>query len=117
MRNGNRNADMLLLGAVGVLGFFAFKALTSSRSASGTARSTQPRPRRNFVVLYSMHGAPFAFGTEGNELPSGPHLTFAEAAAKARQFDVSADAVDGKACVLDVATGERYTPYPQAVAE
>jgi hypothetical protein len=119
MRNSNRNVDLLALGAAGILGFLAIKALTtpSSASRSATRPRALPAPRREFLPLYSVHGAAYGFGTPGNEMPVAPFKTFDEAAQDARRFDTTADAIEGRACVMDVRTGQRFSPYPAAAQQ
>jgi hypothetical protein len=116
MRNSNRNADLLALGAVGFLGFLAIKALTTPSQRPANRQRALPAPRREFLPLFSVHGAAYGFGTSGNEMPA-TYKTFDEAAADARRFDTTADAIDGRACVMDVRTGQRYSPYPAAAQQ
>ena len=116
MRNSNRNGDLLTIGVAGLLGFIAFKALTSPRSASRQQRLL-PAPRRDFVVLYSTHGCEFHFADGGTDLPDGPFMTFGEAAAVAERFDTTADAIEGRALVYDVREGVKYNPYPTAAVQ
>lgn len=121
MRNSNRNgADLLAIGVVGFLGFIAFKALTSS-SGKGGAQSRRPlalpAPRKDFLVLYSTHGSNFHFADGSTDVPAGPFLTFSEAAADAQRYESATEAVDGHSLVLEVSTGDRYSPYPRAAAQ
>lgn len=120
MRNSDRN--LLAIGAVSVLGYVLFKALAQPSSQ----RQIEPRPRANpsrkprlrveFLPLFSMHGGEFGFGTTGNEVPE-QYMTFDEAASKAADFEATADAIDGRALVLDVRNGVRYSPYKAATAQ
>ncbi len=117
MRNGNRNGvDLVTLGVAGVLGFFAFKALTSPRRVPGQQPRALPAPRREFLVLYSTHGSGFHFKDGTTNQPEGPFMTFDEAAADCERFDTSSEAVEGRACVFDVRTGVKYNPYPASAA-
>ncbi|CAN5146446.1 hypothetical protein BH10CYA1_BH10CYA1_38500 [soil metagenome] len=115
MRNSNRNGDLLTLGVAGLLGFIAFKALTSNRPSN--QQRALPQPRRQFLVLYSTHGAEFHFADGSNDVPAGPYMTFDEAAAVAERFDTASDIVEGRACVFDVREGVKYNPYPTAAAQ
>lgn len=118
MRNSNRNGvDLLAIGVVGVLGLFAFKALTSPRRSASQPNRVLAAPQRDFLVLYSTHGAGFHFKDGSTDLPDGPFMTFDEAAADCQRFDAGAEAVDGRACVFDVRTGVKYNPYPAAAAQ
>ncbi len=121
MRNSNRNgADLLAIGVVGFLGFIAFKALTSTSGRAGSqARRPQalPASRKDFLVLYSTHGSEFHFADGSTDVPTGPFLTFGEAAADAERYDTTTQAIDGRSLVLEVSTGDRYSPYPRAAAQ
>jgi hypothetical protein len=117
MRSNNRDrgTDLLVLGAASVLGFLFVKALTTpSNRRVVTGQRSLPQPRREFVVLYSKHGSDFRFDTPSNELPAAPYKTWDQAAADAQRFDTTADAIDGRALVLHVPSGDRYSPYPAA---
>jgi hypothetical protein len=114
--NRDRGVDLLVLGAAGILGFLFVKALTtpSNRQHSvGNRQLALPNPC-HFVVLYSKHGSGFRFDTPTNELPAAPHKTWDEACGAAQRFETTADAINGRACVMDVYTGERFSPYPAA---
>jgi len=119
MRNSNRNSDLLAIGVVGLLGFIAFKALSSSSGNAGR----QPRqrslsaPRKDFLVLYSTHGSEFHFADGSTDVPAGPYLTFSQAAADAERYETTTEAIDGRSLVLEVSTGDRYSPYPRAAAQ
>lgn len=114
MRNSNRSGDLLTIGVAGLLGFIAFKALTSTRPSN--QQRALPRPRREFLVLYSTHGSEFHFADGSNDLPDGPYMTFDEAAAIAERFETGSDVVEGRACVFDVRNCVKYNPYPTAAA-
>ncbi len=116
MRNSNRNSDLLAIGVVGLLGFIAFKALTSTSPRSSNRQLLLPAPRRDFLVLYSTHGSEFHFVDGSNDLPDGPYMTFSEAAAIAERFDTASDAVEGRAVVFDVRNCVKYNPYSTAAA-
>ncbi len=114
MRNSNRNADLLTIGVAGLLGFIAFRALTSTRPSN--EQRALPKPRREFTVLYSTHGSEFHFADGSTDVPAGPYMTFDEAAAVAERFDTASDVVEGRTCVFDVRNAVKYNPYPAAAA-
>ena len=116
MRNSNRNGDLLAIGVVGLLGFIAFKALSSPSRVPSRQQRSLPAPRRDFLVLYSTHGSEFHFKDGGTTVPDGPYMTFDEAAAAAERFDTASDIVDGRAVVFDVRSGDKFNPYPTAAA-
>lgn len=121
MKQNQDRTDPVILIGVAILGFFVLKALTTPnqrRVVSGPRRQLAlPEPGRDYLVLYSGHGSDFRFGNldGGTTAPSEPFKTLSEAVADARKWELTADAIGGRAKIQNMRTGEQFDPFSISV--
>lgn len=77
-----------------------------------TLAAEHDRSKRIWVVQYSGHGSKFRFdGTNPDEVPEGPYLTYDEAKRDALGWELTADTIGGAAQLYNVETGKSTSNF------
>lgn len=108
MSTRNRALPGLIVGLLGIAaGYAIFKAFSGpERRTQERVRATKGDAGREFAVMYSAFGAPFKHAGDDPEKPEAPFKTLAEAREIAERWELTATAVQGKAQIVNVRTGE-----------